>query len=126
MIPTKHTTVSHHIRQVMQEEGLTQKAMASLLGISQPAISQYLQGRLPPAPVLYAIARVGNTSIEWLLTGIDADQLPARVAEGNVAYGSEGMVLQLWRQLPESIRQSLLVLIRDIARANTGVASKNG
>ena len=126
MIPTKHTTVSHHIRQVMQEEGLTQKAMASLLGISQPAISQYLQGRLPPAPVLYAIARVGNTSLEWLLTGIDADQLPARVAEGNVAYGSEGMVLQLWRQLPESIRQSLLVLIRDIARANTGVASKNG
>ncbi|OPX32562.1 hypothetical protein B1H10_07425 [candidate division KSB1 bacterium 4484_188] len=40
------------IRHVMQQEGLTQKDLAALLHISQPAVSLYLKGRMPPADTL--------------------------------------------------------------------------
>ncbi|MCK4895076.1 MAG: helix-turn-helix transcriptional regulator, partial [Calditrichia bacterium] len=56
------TALSKRIREVIKKRGMTQQDLASLLQISQPAISLYLRGRIPPADILYKIARIGKTT----------------------------------------------------------------
>jgi hypothetical protein len=43
--------------------------MAQLLGATQPAVHKYENGILPEVKRLLEIARIGNTSVEWILTG---------------------------------------------------------
>src|SRR5262245_19660097 len=43
--------------------------MAQLLGATQPAIHKYENGILPEVKRLLELARIGNTSVEWILTG---------------------------------------------------------
>jgi len=43
--------------------------MAELLGATQPAVHKYENGILPEVKRLLELARIGNTSIEWILTG---------------------------------------------------------
>jgi len=102
------------IRHVMQQEGLTQKDLAALLHISQPAVSLYLKGRMPPADTLYRIAQIGNCSVEWLLTGHKPKQGNMVVRETSSGYGKEALLLQLWQKLPKKIRQDVLTLLQHI------------
>lgn len=113
--------LSARIRMIMQQQGLTQNEFADLLGISQPAVSQYLQGRVPPADVLLPLARLGKTSIEWLLTG-EKDMANASLAvkEAPAAYGDTHAVLEIWPKLPRQIRRSLLTLMRNIENSREG------
>ncbi len=107
--------LSARIRTIMRKQGLTQNEFADLLGISQPAVSQYLQGRVPPADVLLPLARLGNTSIEWLLTGDEKTaEAPLAVKESPTAYGDTHAVLEIWPKLPRQVRRSLLTLMRNI------------
>lgn len=107
--------LSTRIRTIMQNQKLTQSEFADLLGISQPAVSQYLQGRVPPADVLLPLARLGNTSIEWILTGEeDAAKASLAVKETSAAYGDTHAVLEIWPKLPRQVRRSLLTLMRSI------------
>jgi hypothetical protein len=43
--------------------------MAQLLGATQPAVHKYENGILPEVKRLLELARIGNTSVEWILTG---------------------------------------------------------
>jgi hypothetical protein len=43
--------------------------MAQLLGATQPAVHKYENGILPEVKRLLELARIGDTSIEWILTG---------------------------------------------------------
>ena len=61
--------IGKRIRQIMGQLDVTQQELADLLGVSQPAISIYLKGRMPPPDVLLQIARLGGTTVEWILTG---------------------------------------------------------
>ena len=61
--------VCARIDAVRRELGLKQEQFAVALKISQPAVSKYLRERIPPAEILLRIARLGNTTIEWLLCG---------------------------------------------------------
>ncbi len=107
--------LSARIRGIMEKQGLTQSEFADLLGISQPAVSQYLQGRVPPVDVLLPLARLENTSIEWLLTGEkNTTRNSLAVKETPAAYGDTHAVLEIWPKLPRQIRRSLLVLMRNI------------
>jgi cellulose biosynthesis protein BcsQ len=45
------------------------KEIASKLGVSNPAITAYLQGRVPPAEKLIEIADYTGCNLHWLLTG---------------------------------------------------------
>lgn len=51
------------------------KEIASRLGVSNPAVTAYLQGRVPPAEKLVEIAEFTGCNLHWLLTG----QGPKRV-----------------------------------------------
>jgi transcriptional regulator with XRE-family HTH domain len=101
------------IRKIMQKKNLTQQHLSELLEISQPALSNYLKGRMPPADVLYQIARLDNTTVEWLLTGRKLEQTTS-VHESQPAYGNEYLMLKFWRKLPAKIQKDLLVLVNHL------------
>ena len=61
--------IGKRIKRLRKEKGLKQWQMADMLGATQPAIHKYENGILPEVKRLLELARVGNTSMEWILTG---------------------------------------------------------
>jgi len=61
--------ISKRLNFIRLQNNLNQEGLAKALHISQPAISKYLKGRTPPPDVLLNFAQLGQTSIEWILTG---------------------------------------------------------
>lgn len=105
------------IKQIMQAQQLTQKELADFLEISQPAVSVYLKGRQPPADILFRLAQLGNTTMEWLLTGEASSgtvRTTDRIREQRSPYGRQTVFLQLWEQLPAPVQMNLLNLMRHL------------
>ena len=80
--------IHERIKFLRKGKGLRQWQMAQMLGATQPAIHKYENGILPEVKRLLEIARIGNTSIEWILTGrhwengsTQIDRLAAEVYE---------------------------------------------
>ncbi len=57
------------IRQIRSQAGLRQWELANFLGTTQSAVHKYEHGVVPEPRRLVELARVGKTSIEWILTG---------------------------------------------------------
>jgi len=57
------------IRQIRLAAGLRQWELARLLGTTQSAVHKYEHGVVPEPRRLVQLARIGETSIEWVLTG---------------------------------------------------------
>ncbi len=108
--------IARRIAHIMHCLGWTQEELAAALGVTQPAVSQYLKGRIPPAPILYRLARLGQTSMEWILTGHAASDAGAAVHEDRSGYGREVALLALYRQLPASLQTALLNFLRQLVR----------
>jgi len=63
------TVIGQRIKALRKTKGLRQWQMAELLGATQPAVHKYENGILPEVKRLLTLARIGNTSVEWILTG---------------------------------------------------------
>jgi transcriptional regulator with XRE-family HTH domain len=61
--------IGARIKSLRKAKGLRQWQMAELLDATQPAVHKYENGILPEVKRLLELARIGNTSIEWILTG---------------------------------------------------------
>jgi transcriptional regulator with XRE-family HTH domain len=61
--------IGARIRRLRKSRGLRQWQMAKILGATQPAVHKYENGIVPDVKRLLEIARMGNTSVEWILTG---------------------------------------------------------
>lgn len=107
-------TVADRIISIMRHVQFTQKELAEYLGISQPAVSFYLQGRKPPADIIFQISRLGNTTVEWLLTGEESTPSGSFVREPQPIYGNKHALLKLWDQIPRKIQRDVLILLRHI------------
>ena len=57
------------IRQIRSRASLRQWELAKILGTTQSAVHKYEHGVVPEPRRLVELARVGGTSIEWVLTG---------------------------------------------------------
>lgn len=57
------------IRKIRNQAELRQWELARLLGTTQSAVHKYEHGVVPEPRRLVELARIGNTSIEWILTG---------------------------------------------------------
>ena len=112
--------IAGRIREIMQRRGLSQKELAAYLKVSQPAVSLYLQGRTPPAEVLYRLARLGNTTMEWLLTGTPAHPSSTTVQEPPAVYGEREILLELWEKIPRTLRKDLLNLLTHLVEELEG------
>ena len=104
--------VTRRIESIRRQKGWTQEELARLLGISQPAISKYLRDRIPPATVLLRLARLGNTTVEWLLSGKKSYLYePSRVREKTVSYDAEYLLAQKIAALPPRLREAVETLV---------------
>ena len=115
--------VARRIQSLMKRHGWNQQTLAAALGVSQPAISQYLKGRIPPSQVLYRLAQLSRTSMEWILTGESVPSATA-VAEGEAPYGPEATLLNLWRKLPQDVQQTLLDLLTQLVHLSETAEEK--
>jgi len=104
--------VAGRILKLMQQLQLTQKEFAGKLQVTQPAVSKYIQGRIPPATVLLRLAQLGGTSMEWVLTGgTPAATSASTIAENRAAYGSAVMQADKIDRLPPLLRDRLSALV---------------
>jgi SOS-response transcriptional repressor LexA len=62
-------TLANRFAQALHKSGLTQKALAELIGLSQQAINKIVDGTTKHPRKMEAIATALNTSPEWLLYG---------------------------------------------------------
>jgi transcriptional regulator with XRE-family HTH domain len=62
-------SMGKRIRQIRTKAGLRQWELAKQLGTTQSAVHKYEHGVVPEPRRLVELARVGRTSIEWILTG---------------------------------------------------------
>ncbi len=63
------TSLGLRIRQVRAQAGLRQWELARMLGTTQSAVHKYEHGVVPEPRRLVELARIGETSVEWILTG---------------------------------------------------------
>jgi transcriptional regulator with XRE-family HTH domain len=61
--------MGRRIRQIRSQAGLRQWELARLLGTTQSAVHKYEHGVVPEPRRLMELARIGGTSIEWILSG---------------------------------------------------------
>ena len=114
--------ISSRIDWIRRQNNLTQEQLASILNISQPAVSKYLRERIPPAEALLRIAELGRTTIEWILTGgksyfysVDNET----VSDSSSQYDAELNLSRKVAAMPAELRQALLTII-DNLQANGG------
>ena len=69
MEPLDKVVIGERIKYLRKSKSLRQWQMAELLGATQPAVHKYENGILPEVKRLLELARIGHTSIEWILTG---------------------------------------------------------
>ena len=61
--------MGQRIKQIRQQAQMRQWEMARRLGTTQSAVHKYEHGVVPEPRRLLELARIGRTSLEWLLTG---------------------------------------------------------
>ena len=72
VVPSKAISrkeIGARIKRLRKEAGLRQWQLAELVGATQPAIHMYERGVLPEPKRLLELARIGGTTVEWILTG---------------------------------------------------------
>lgn len=62
-------STSFRIKKIRKEAGLRQWELAKILGTTQSAVHKYEHGVIPEPRRLLKLARIGDTTIEWILTG---------------------------------------------------------
>jgi transcriptional regulator with XRE-family HTH domain len=64
------SAMGQRIKRIRQGAGMRQWELARLLGTTQSAVHKYEHGVVPEPRRLLELARIGNTSVEWVLTGL--------------------------------------------------------
>jgi transcriptional regulator with XRE-family HTH domain len=67
------------IRQIREKLGWNQDKFARYLGVRTSTISRYECGRIPNEPTLAKIAKIGNTTPEWILKGESESSIMLRL-----------------------------------------------
>lgn len=76
-----NTDIARRLAALMTALGQNQVGMANLIGVSQPALNNYLKGlRRPDIDVGIAIQTKTGATLDWLYLG-DRSGLPARLLE---------------------------------------------
>jgi len=116
-------TITERIDFIRRQKNLNQEQLAERLKISQPAVSKYLKDRIPPADILLKLATLGETTIEWILTGkkrhFYADET-LRVKEKESPYSVDADILlaQKIAILQPKAKQTIKNLIEILSAKN--------
>jgi transcriptional regulator with XRE-family HTH domain len=99
MQPLDKAGMGSRVKQIRRQAGLRQWQLAEMLGTTQSAVHKYEHGVVPEPRRLIELGRIGNTTVEWILTGrhsengSEVQERPApdvyRLAERMRAFGSQ-------------------------------------
>ena len=112
-------SVSNRIGLIRKQNGLSQERLAQKLKISQPAISTYLHDRIPPADTLLKLARLGQTTVEWILTGQKSyafEEKSKNVREQQTVYDADWLLAKKIAALPDNVKEALILLTDQLTR----------
>ena len=101
------------LKQLRQENGLSQRALAEQLGVSQQSINKYENHNIEPdIALLRCIADVFDTTIDYL---VDRTDDPSRPGQGIPAEltGSEARLLCDYRRLSIEEQRSIDAVMKN-------------
>src|SRR5229473_3132234 len=142
MCPSQAAKVSYadKIRKLLEDEGLTQAALAALLGVDQSLISNYLSGAKKPgaAPclILAGLSRSREDRMYWLSNcGLGESQRGAiakALADERVELKNlprqDGLLiaqfLDFWHHPADEVEQALQAPLERILRKHTPAPAK--
>jgi len=114
--------VGERIRWIRQQLDLTQSEFSKRLGVIQASVARYEAGRVPRAPVLEKIARIGGVTISWLLHGEATDTTDPRNRQAIPKELRDVMRVlspdsdsKTWRKLPQQLRNRYQERAREVA-----------
>jgi len=84
----------------MDQEGVTNKALAEAVGVSMQAVGDWLRTGRIARDRLPGIAVTLNRRIEWLLSGKESDSLSPRIREHPRAYQVVPGAEPVYREIP--------------------------
>lgn len=90
---------SKRLRKSIENKGITQIDLAKQLGISKTALNNYVQGKLPTVPILYALSVRLSVSSDWLLSGT--------LGEAGSLGEMERRLLEMYRDLDRRDQQDI-------------------
>jgi predicted transcriptional regulator len=109
--------ISKRINKIMFDLEINQNQLAKILNITQPAISKYLNGRVPPPYVLLQLSNLSGMSIEWILTGNKEAIIKKNIiSEKPGEYLTEKTFVEKLELLPMEIRKNIESLIDSILK----------
>ncbi len=109
--------ISERINWLRKQNNLSQEELAMVLQVSQPAVSKYLRSRVPSAGALLRLAQVGQTTIEWILTGQKSytfGGVPSEVREPGTAYDADWQITQKIAALPVSLKEAVMRIVDEL------------
>ncbi len=113
------TEIARRVDLIRRQKGFNQEQLAEELGISQPAVSKYLKNRIPPPQILLEIAKMGQTTVEWILTGEKSylysnESKSGKVRDNSIYYDADLALAKKIALMPASVRQSIETLINHL------------
>jgi len=97
--------IGNRIKQLLNNNNITQTKLSEETGISQNAISNYINGnRVPDAKALIKLSSFFSISIDWLLTGKNIASKSTNILEEYLELNKE---LKEKGFTPEDIRKLL-------------------
>ena len=106
------------LQELMDRDGLTQRQLAAAIGISQSAISQYLNGMRAAPGVEEAIALASHfgVTVDWLL-GVDALPLARTADPDSEARGRRDAELE---QVAKTLEEQIVKLRKLLSAGKKG------
>lgn len=100
--------ISKRLNKIMFDLEINQNQLAKILNVTQPAISKYLKGRVPPPNVLLKLSKLSGRSIEWMLTG-NEDVISNKniISEEQSQYHIAKTIEEKFKLLPKDIRKNI-------------------
>lgn len=111
--------VSIRIQKIMIDLKINQNQLATLLEVTQPAVSKYLKGRIPPPNVLLHLSQISGRTIEWILTGENLqNHIDKTVSEKSEPYLTKMTIEEKFKILPKELQNNLESIIDSLIRKN--------
>jgi repressor LexA len=115
--------------------GLSNRQIAEELGVSKSAVTNYMQGRIPPPEMLDSIARLTKCSLHWLITGEGPESVNGlrKIEQGEVPiyFGpKEHEIIQKLaseskRTFEDEVRELLLERLEEMGLVTTKTGESN-
>ncbi len=113
------------IRQIRLDAGLRQWELARMLGTTQSAVHKYEHGVVPEPKRLIELARIGNTTIEWILTGAHWENGSSEQERLSAELLQTAQLLSEIRDKRESVDEALRI-VREVVTALDGSEMSGG